>query len=214
MIEGRGPAAGDSSGASTHKYVMRLRGRRVYRTTQTSTGFFGILLGMLATATLRHEFEPPGLLESSTADWRRAAIARHSMLLEGTVASIDAGLAFLAPYLREPVTWLRRGIPLALPVEKRGTLVLQNIAALGLQDQARLRVWLDDPTRRTQVVSTTAYPLFPLVDCGLFDATLYYRLSVLRLSVGQELIAPRSPARQRWKFAGSRPIRSAPSTTL
>jgi len=28
--------------------------------------------------------------------------------------------------------------------------------------------------------------LFPLVDCGLFDATLYYRLNVVRLSVGQE----------------------------
>ena len=83
----------------------------------------------------------------------------------------------------DPVWWQPRGIPLALPVEMCGTLVLQNIAALDGHDQARLRVWCDDPARRTQVVSTTAYPLFPLVDCGAFDATLYYRLSVLRFSL-------------------------------
>jgi Sigma-54 interaction domain len=68
----------------------------------------------------------------------------------------------------------------------RTSPVLQNIAALDRPDQARLRVWLDDPTRRTQVVSTTAYPLFPLVDCHVFDATLYYRLNLVRFCVDQE----------------------------
>jgi len=63
---------------------------------------------------------------------------------------------------------------------------MQNIAALDRQDQVRLRVWLDGPAHRSQVVSTSAYPLFPLVDCGLFDAELYYRLNVVRFSVGQE----------------------------
>lgn len=135
-------------------------------------------------ATLRDEINPAGASESgSPADWRRAAIAQHNMLLEGTAASIDAVLPILAPHLREPVWWQRRGIPLALPLETCGTLVLQNIAALDAHDQARLRVWCDDPARRTQVVSTTSYPLFPLVDCGVFDATLYYRLNVVRFAL-------------------------------
>jgi DNA-binding NtrC family response regulator len=84
------------------------------------------------------------------------------------------------------VTWQPRGLPLALPVEECGTLVLQNIAALDGHDQARLRVWFDHPTRRTHVVSTTTYPVFPLVDCGVFDATLFYRLNVVRFSVDQD----------------------------
>jgi len=120
------------------------------------------------------------------ADWRRAATAQHSMLFEGPEASIQAALQLLTPYLREPVTWLQRGISQALPAEGSGTLVMQNIAALDRQDQVRLRLWLDDPAHRSQVVSTSPYPLFPLVDCGLFDAELYYRLSVVRFSVGQE----------------------------
>jgi len=121
----------------------------------------------------------------SAADWRRAATAQHSMLVEGPEASIQAALELLTPYLREPVTWLQRGISQALPAERSGALVVQNIAALDRRDQARLRVWLDDPAHRNQVVSTSAYPLFPLVDCGLFDAQLYYRLNVVRFSVGQ-----------------------------
>jgi len=120
------------------------------------------------------------------ADWRRAATAQHSMLVEGPEASIQAALQLLTPYLREPVTWLQRGISQALPAEGSGALVMQNIAALDRQEQVRLRVWLDDAGHRSQVVSTSPYPLFPLVDCGLFDATLYYRLNVVRFSVGQE----------------------------
>jgi hypothetical protein len=142
---------------------------------------------LITTATNRDEVSPAGAPDSgSAADWRRAVTAQHNMLLEGTEASLAAVVPRLTPYLREPVTWLGRGLPLTLPIEKCGTLVLQNIAALDRQDQARLRVWLDDPTRRTQVVSTTAYPLFPLVDCHVFDATLYYRLNLVRFCVDQE----------------------------
>jgi hypothetical protein len=127
------------------------------------------------------------LLDSGSADdWRRAITAQYSMLVEGPEASIQAVLHVLTPYLREPVTWLQRRIPLALPARGSGTLVVQDVAALNRQDQTRLRLWLDEPAHRRQVVSTSAYPLFPLVDCGLFDARLYFRLNVVRFSVGEE----------------------------
>ena len=162
---------------------MPLRELRLYRTIQTSGGFFGILLGM--TATLRHGFAPRALESGSAADWRRAASAQHNMLLEGAAASIETALQLLAPCLRQPVTWNGRASALTLPADEGGTLVVQNIALLNGQEQLRLRVWLDDPARRTQVVSTTTYPVFPLVDCDVFDATLFYRLNVVQFSVGQ-----------------------------
>ena len=137
--------------------------------------------------THANEAAPPQPLDAGSAcDWRRVAAAQHNMLVEGPEASIQAVLRLLQPYLREPVTWLRRGISQPLPAEGSGALVVQNIAALDRHDQARLRVWLDDPAHRSQVVSTSPYPLFPLVDCGLFDARLFYRLNVVRLFVGQE----------------------------
>ena len=54
------------------------------------------------------------------------------------------------------------------------------------QEQAELLRWLENSTDRKQVVSTTVQPLFPLVDRGLFDETLYYRLNVMLLSVDLE----------------------------
>jgi Sigma-54 interaction domain len=137
------------------------------------------------TATRRNGVTPRALESGSAADWRRAARAQHNMLLEGAGASIETALQLLAPCLRQPVTWNGRACALALPADKGGTLIVQNIALLDGQDQLRLRVWLNDPARRTQVVSTTTYPLFPLVDCGVFDATLFYRLNVMQFSVDQ-----------------------------
>jgi Sigma-54 interaction domain len=144
-----------------------------------------MLVGMLATSTTHGKLSPPDPLNfDSAADWRRATASRHTMLLEGAEATTEIVLRLLARYLREPVTWKRRGAPLGLPAGECGTLVLQNIAALDVHDQVRLRLWLDAPTHSTQVVSTTPYSLLHLVDSGLFDAGLYYRLNVVRFFVG------------------------------
>jgi Sigma-54 interaction domain len=124
-------------------------------------------------------------IEGSAADLRYATIAQHSILLEGPEVSIDAVLSLLGPYLREPVTWSRLGTRLQLPADNCGALVLQNVSRLNRDDQARLLAWLNDPTHRTQIVSTTTTPLFPLVCSNQFDATLYYRLNVVRCPLDQ-----------------------------
>jgi transcriptional regulator of acetoin/glycerol metabolism len=54
---------------------------------------------------------------------------------------------------------------------------------LNREEQSALFRWLDESNQRTQVVSTTAQPLFPLVGRGLFDEALYYRLNVVHLCV-------------------------------
>jgi hypothetical protein len=136
----------------------------------------------MTTTTIRNDLPPSRPPHSpSAADWHRVTAARHNILLEGRAASIESLLGLLTPFLPEPVSW-RRGSPLALPVGECGALVLENVVALDAHDQARLRKWLDDPTRRTQVVSTATYPLYPLVDIRVFDATLYYRLNVVRFA--------------------------------
>ena len=43
--------------------------------------------------------------------------------------------------------------------------------------------WLSSGNRRTQVVTTTAEALLPLVASGAFLATLYYRLNVVYVDV-------------------------------
>jgi hypothetical protein len=115
------------------------------------------------------------------SEWRSVYTGGHNVLLEGPEASTQAVLRLLEPRLCEPVAWKQPHAPFALPSGECGALVVQDIGALNSEEQAQLLAWLDDPSRRTQVVTTAATPLFPLVVRGLFNATLYYRLNVMLL---------------------------------
>ena len=128
---------------------------------------------------------------SSMAEWRSLCAARHSVLLEGPDGPMEAALVRLTPYLGQTVAWKRPGAPFEPPIGKCRALVLQDVGALDRGEQARLLAWLDDPSRRPQVIATTAYPLFPLVACGRFDEGLYYRLNVMLLHVDD--VSFRSP---------------------
>jgi hypothetical protein len=114
---------------------------------------------------------------------RSLSAQSHSMLLEGPEASTAAVLDILEPFLRTPVVWtLPRG-PFQPPIGECGALVLQEVAALSCEDQVRLVEWLDRSNHRSQLISTSASSLFQRVECGLFDAVLYYRLNVMLLHV-------------------------------
>jgi hypothetical protein len=116
-------------------------------------------------------------------EWRSLCTERPNLLLEGSEESTEGVLLFLAPYLRKPVLWKPSRGPFVYPTGECGALVLQNVAALGREEQSDLFRWLDDSNGQTQVVSTTAQPLFPSVARGLFDEALYYRLNVVLLCV-------------------------------
>jgi len=107
----------------------------------------------------------------------------HNMLLEGPEASTGAVLRLLVPRLCEPVVWKRGGEPFARPTGEIGTLILEDASNLDRDGQAQLLQWLDDVNPRPRIVCTTARPLFGLVESGLFDVDLYYRLNVMLLHV-------------------------------
>ena len=109
--------------------------------------------------------------------------AHHNMLLEGPEASTGAVLRLLVPRLCEPVVWKRGGEPFARPTGEIGTLILEDASNLDRDGQAQLLQWLDDVNPRPRIVCTTARPLFGLVESGLFDVDLYYRLNVMLLHV-------------------------------
>jgi len=120
----------------------------------------------------------------SIADWSSLYSARHNVLLEGPDAATDAVLLLVERHFGESIYWRRPSAPLELPAGEVGAVILQSVADLGAEKQGRLFRWLDDhPNPRTQIVSTTAQPLYPLVARGLFDRGLYYRLNVILLHV-------------------------------
>ena len=114
----------------------------------------------------------------------RRILTEHprNVLVEGTAVGTDAALRLLQPHIREPIVWHQPSEPLDLPSGKTHALVLRDAAALSGDDQRRLLAWMDTGSC-AQVITAASYPLFPLVEAGLFDAALYYRLNVLLLRV-------------------------------
>jgi transcriptional regulator of acetoin/glycerol metabolism len=62
-------------------------------------------------------------------------------------------------------------------------MVLHDVGRLQPHEQLDLLAWLEQADGRTQVVSTSATPLLPRVQCGAFIDTLYYRLNTVCVDV-------------------------------
>lgn len=123
-------------------------------------------------------------------EWRLARAARLNVLVLGmprvtpllsdVEGAIENVLDRLLPDLSEPIVSWCPGNRLVLPpVAQAKTLILHEVGSLVFEDQARLLDWLERADGRTQVVSTCATSLLPLVHTGMFDATLYYRLNTV-----------------------------------
>jgi len=116
---------------------------------------------------------------TSSPEWQGIVSGRHNLLLEGPTDWTDAVLRHLTPLLLAPVIRTTAQALPELSADTCGTLVVQHVAALSVDDQAALCEWLEDGRR--QVISTSTHPLFPALAEGCFDEALYYRLNVVRL---------------------------------
>jgi hypothetical protein len=115
-----------------------------------------------------------------THDWEAAVAARSNLLVEGDAADTEQFVRELIPRLTGPVVPYPQDR--SLPPGDAIVLVA-NVDALPDGDQRDLMSALDDPTRRLQVVCTSATPLFNRVERGEFLAALYYRLNMIRIAL-------------------------------
>ncbi len=126
--------------------------------------------------------------------WRLARAAHVDLLLMGMprvnllLIAPDAVVRFvlesLLLNLREPIARWASGQPLVLPPPGLiNTMVLHDVGRLQPHEQLNLLAWLERTDGRAQVVSTSATPLLPRVQCGAFIDTLYYRLNTVCVDV-------------------------------
>ena len=120
-------------------------------------------------------------LESHHTEWRLLTEQPCNVLLEGSVRATDAFVRLLLPHIREPIVEHRPPTPLNLPTGETGALIVRDAAALSRDEQRRLFAWIGDAGARAQIITTASCRLFALVEAGVFDAALYYRLNVLLL---------------------------------
>ena len=128
--------------------------------------------------------EPPkfGSIEL-LPEWNAVCHDHCNVLVEAPAAVAEEVISALRPHLRYPILEYssKSGVPLQPPAE--GTVILWEVASLAPDQQAQLLRWIDEGAARlnVQLASTSSEPLYPLVEAGAFDATLYYRLNTIRL---------------------------------
>ena len=108
---------------------------------------------------------------------------RANVLLIGPDDITCAFLKVVRPHLQDPVAILRGGEPFALPPGPVGTLILINVGAFSPPDQMQLHEALNDRLSGTQVISTSATGLMPMLAAKGFLEPLYYRLNTIYLDV-------------------------------
>ena len=73
--------------------------------------------------------------------------------------------------------------PLHLPSDRRGTLLLNDVATLAFGDQIALYEWLGAGTGDLRIISVTVAPLAALVARGAFLEGLFHRLGAIQFDL-------------------------------
>jgi Sigma-54 interaction domain len=113
-------------------------------------------------------------------DWQPLIRTRANVLVTGPRVMLEAFGAVCRDDFRQPVACASAAGPLKL--DAAPTLVLTDMHLLDAVSQAELAGWMQRPANAdTQIVSFSPVPLFPLVQSGAFDSTLFYRLNTIHL---------------------------------
>jgi hypothetical protein len=105
------------------------------------------------------------------------------LLVECDPGGFEVLAAQAATLCAPPVRWCRVPGPLQLPADRQGTLLLNDVAALSLEDQIALYDWLGQSAGELRVFSGTTSPMAPLVQSGRFLEGLFNRLGNVQFDV-------------------------------
>jgi len=126
--------------------------------------------------------QTPGTLPTELRlEWNAISREHCNVLVEAMPAVAGQILEQLRPHLRSPIEEYRPTVGVPVPRPAEGTLILLGVEGLDADQQAQLLQWIDEGTGRVQLASISSEPLFPLVEAGTFDASLFYRLNIVRI---------------------------------
>jgi transcriptional regulator of aromatic amino acid metabolism len=126
----------------------------------------------------------PQLVSLSEATLLRSLIRedrRPNLLIVCNGVSVEAAVRHVVAYCEPPYHLTALPGKLDLPEEKKGTLLLADVAMMSIGQQMRLFDWLPADSEHLQVVSISSVPLRSQVDDGKFLEGLFYRLNVIYL---------------------------------
>ena len=115
--------------------------------------------------------------------WVAAQKPGKHLLVECDPGGFEALAAQAATLCVPPVRWCRIPGPLHLPADRHGTLLLNDVAALSIEDQISLFDWLGGAAGDLRVISGTSMPMAPLLASGRFLEGLFNRLGNVQFDV-------------------------------
>ena len=126
------------------------------------------------TPPLPRDVPPPDGLGVDRSAWWKFAASQADALVLGEGPAVWRVLTAVWPTLQKPRFWcdsVRLNPNLAMYGE--GTLILQNVDALGTSDQQRLFEWCSGTERRSRIVATASRQFVTRVENGEFSRRLY-----------------------------------------
>ncbi len=116
------------------------------------------------------------------------------LLLDCSTVEVECIRLGLLQWGAAPVRQCKLPGPLVLPRSRRGTLLLEGVHELSLNQQIALYDWMTPGCQGLQVISITTGALDELVKRGQFLEGLFYRLNVVRLDITSTQSRSRSVA--------------------
>jgi transcriptional regulator of aromatic amino acid metabolism len=151
----------------------------------------------------------PQLVSLSEASLLRALISedrRPNLLIVCNGVSVEAAVRHVVAYCQPPYHLTALPGKLDLPEEKKGTLLLADVAMMSIGQQMRLFDWLPADSEHLQVVSISSIPLRSQVDDGKFLEGLFYRLNVIYLDATRNRAAGTSTGESERSIRSVRPM--------
>jgi transcriptional regulator of aromatic amino acid metabolism len=115
--------------------------------------------------------------------WLASQRPRQHFLVRCEPGGFDSLAAQVAMVGAPPVRLCRLPGCLQLPPDRQGTLLLNDVATLALQDQIALYDWLGTGAGDLRVISVTAASLASLVARGAFLEGLCHRLGAVQFDL-------------------------------
>src|SRR5262245_16023675 len=151
---------------STGEGVMNLGSARI-----------GTFTSPVVSSQIAREVRAPEGLSVDPSNWRLFTTTDAHALLIGDGLAVWRVLTSVWSTLRKPRFWCEsRRLALTLPIYRAGTLILQNVNELEIQNQERLLEWHNQVDRRLRIIATAPDKLELLVQNGVFIRPLYDQL--------------------------------------
>ncbi len=125
--------------------------------------------------------------DSLSASYLLRSLTSHEhhphLLLDCSRVEIQCVLLGLEQWGTRPFHHCRLPGALALPRDRRGTLLIEGPEFLNLTQQVAFYDWMTPGSPNLQIISLTTSLLDDLVEKGAFLECLYHRLNVVRLNL-------------------------------